>query len=95
MGSHIELIWTGIEEGRWIYIHHPENEIIEDRLFYNKKIESAVQASIGRIKNLIYTFSQLRQRIEHLEDLDNEISIIEDETFMGNPKWMGGSQYKG
>ena len=94
MGSHIELIWTGIEEGRWIYIHHPENEIIEDRLFYNKKIESAVQASIGRIKNLIYTFSQLRQRIEHIEDIDNYRSRREDERSLWNPHWMGGSKDK-
>ena len=33
---------------------------------FTKKMDSAVRASIRRIKDLIYVFSQLRQRIEHL-----------------------------
>ena len=38
---------------------------------FTRKMESAVRASISWIKDLAYAFSQLRHRIEHIENLDN------------------------
>ena len=38
---------------------------------FTKKMESALQASFRRIKELNYAFRHLRQRIEHLYNLEN------------------------
>ena len=62
---------------------------------FTKKMESTLQASFRRIKELNYAFRHLRQRIEHLYNLENERSRREDEISLGNPKWMEGSQDKG
>ena len=58
-------------------------------------MESAVQASIIRIKDTTYEFSQLRQRTEHLENLDNEVSGSEDESSLGDHQLMVGIKDKG
>ena len=39
---------------------------------FTKTMESEVQASISQIKELTYTFGQLRHQIEHLDNLENE-----------------------
>ena len=57
-------------------------------------MESELRASIIRIKELTYAFSQLRQRTEHLENLENERSVRGDESSLGYPQWTGGSQDK-
>ena len=61
---------------------------------FTKKMGSTVRASISRIKELTYAFSQLRHHIEHLENLENKRSGREDESSLGEPQWMGGSQEK-
>ena len=38
--------------------------------YFAKKMEFEVWASISRIKELTYIFSQLRQQIKHLENLE-------------------------
>ena len=58
-------------------------------------MESAVQALIVWIKELNYKFTQLRQQIEHLENLENQKSKIEYKISLGNPQWMEGRQDKG
>ena len=57
-------------------------------------MESAVRASIRKIKELAYSLSQLRQRIEHLENLWKERSGREDDSSLGGPQCMLGSQDK-
>ena len=57
-------------------------------------MDSAVRASISQIKYLTYAFSQLRQRIERLYNLENKRSGREDEISHCNPQCMGGSQDK-
>ena len=42
-------------------------------------MDSAVRASISQIKDLTYAFSQLRQSIEHIEKLENDMSGREDD----------------
>ena len=61
---------------------------------FTKKMESVVRASISRIQDLTYTFSQLHQRIEHLDNIYDERSVGEGESSLGNPHWMEGSQDK-
>ena len=62
---------------------------------FTKTIESALRASIIQIKKLTYKFIQLRQWIEHLENLENGRSGREDEISLGNPQWMEVSRDKG
>ena len=62
---------------------------------FTKKIESAVWVSTRQIKELTYVFSQLRQKIERIDHLESERYGREDESLMGKPQCMGGSQGKG
>ena len=57
-------------------------------------MESTVQASIIRIKDLNYAFNRLRQRIEDLEDLQNDSSGREEKISLVKLQWMVGSQDK-
>ena len=59
-----------------------------------KKIHSVVHASISQIKELTYTLSQVRRRIKYLENLENERSVRGNESLLGDPQWMKGSQDK-
>ena len=60
-----------------------------------KKMESEIWASIIRIKDLTYAFSQLCQKIGHIYNLENERSGREEESSFGNPQCIGRSQDKG
>ena len=44
---------------------------------------------------MTYAFSQLCQRVEHIEDIDNDRSRRDDKSSMVNPQWMGVSQENG
>ena len=47
------------------------------------------------IKELTYAFRQLRQCIDHLENMENERSGREEKRSLGDPQCMSRSQYKG
>ena len=55
---------------------------------FTKKIEFSVRASTILVKDMNYTFSQLCQLIEHLENLENWRSGRKDESSLGDPHWM-------
>ena len=48
-------------------------------------MESAIRASISRIKDLTYVFTQLCHWIKHLDNLDNERSGRDEESFLVTP----------
>ena len=63
--------------------------------FFTNKMESVVWASNSQTREPTYAFSQLRQWIKHLENLDNKRSGREGENLLQDTQWMGGSQEKG
>ena len=58
---------------------------------FTKKMELSVRASLNRLKELTYVFSSLCQRIGFIENFENERSIREDESSLGDLHWMVGS----